>query len=518
MPGVFRVLVVEDEPRILQYIVQKISTLDERFEVAGTACNGADALMLVEELSPDVVFSDVYMPVMSGLELAAEIHERGLATRVVIISGHRDFEYAREALRAGVTDYLLKPIVDTELKAVLARMAQTLGEEQQAVEQRVILAAVMGQQDPGAASIAPGLRFLPVLLCIGNRLGVVSGISHTRVFNHIWKRPDWDKLLAGFGAPRYWVAPGWTAGQRVLVLDAGAGVPAPEQYTALMEGLAALSDGYAVNISANNEAVPLHGLNARAQELGQTLNHLQAPGHSAVFFAGDEPSDASKRLVPVTKDQLNLFRGHIQSLRYDLASRQLAELVEKWDAEKLPQRLVENGLRQLIQSLAPLRADLDHDNLYLAEYAAFTSVATGRSLADTLPEIWEVFEGLLLRQAPARDYTQNTVDDVEAYLQAHYSEELSVESVADAIGFHAVYLNRIFKRQKGVTLIQYLINLRMEKAREMIREHPDCELAFVGESVGYNDPHYFSRAFKKSTGQAPSEYRESLRGAPEGGL
>ena len=125
-------------------------------------------------------------------------------------------------------------------------------------------------------------------------------------------------------------------------------------------------------------------------------------------------------------------------------------------------------------------------------------------------EIWDVFENLLLKKNAARDYTKRTVEDIETYLREHYADNLSADMVADAVGFHVVYLNRIFKKHKNVSLIRYLINYRIEKAKELIREHPDWELSLVGESVGYQDPHYFSRAFKKNTGQSPTEYRESF--------
>ncbi|MFR8336364.1 MAG: helix-turn-helix transcriptional regulator [Eisenbergiella massiliensis] len=75
------------------------------------------------------------------------------------------------------------------------------------------------------------------------------------------------------------------------------------------------------------------------------------------------------------------------------------------------------------------------------------------------------------------------------------------------MGFHAVYLNRVFKKEKQITPIQFLINLRMEQAKNLIREHPDWDFSLISESVGYHDTHYFSRAFKKAEGISPSEYR-----------
>lgn len=96
---------------------------------------------------------------------------------------------------------------------------------------------------------------------------------------------------------------------------------------------------------------------------------------------------------------------------------------------------------------------------------------------------------------------------MEQYIRQHYTEDISLDSIASMMGFHTVYLNRIFKKVKQVTPIQFLINLRIEKAKELIQQNPNWDFSTIGESVGYHDPHYFSRAFKKATGLSPSEYR-----------
>ena len=115
MSSNFRVVLAEDEPRILQFLERKIQCLDSRFEVVGSARNGMDALALVEELHPHALFSDVQMPVMNGLELLAQVKSSCPDVKAVIISGFRDFDYVREAMRYEAVDYLLKPVIDEYL-------------------------------------------------------------------------------------------------------------------------------------------------------------------------------------------------------------------------------------------------------------------------------------------------------------------------------------------------------------------------------------------------------------------
>ncbi|ALB45148.1 response regulator transcription factor [Clostridium beijerinckii] len=122
----FSVIVVEDEKLIAKNIIKNIYRANENFEVIGTANNGREALELIETLLPNIVFTDIRMPIMDGLELTKLIFEKYPFIHCVIISGHSDFSYARTAIRYGVSDYLLKPINLGELTTTLSNIEKIL--------------------------------------------------------------------------------------------------------------------------------------------------------------------------------------------------------------------------------------------------------------------------------------------------------------------------------------------------------------------------------------------------------
>ncbi len=122
----FRVIIAEDERLIAKNIAKHIEAENPGFKVCGIFSNGEDALNAIKEQPPDVVFTDISMPVMSGLELAANIHRSLSHIKCVIITGYADFQYAREALHSGVTDYLLKPVDKEELQRVLKELELSL--------------------------------------------------------------------------------------------------------------------------------------------------------------------------------------------------------------------------------------------------------------------------------------------------------------------------------------------------------------------------------------------------------
>lgn len=122
----FSVLVVEDEKLIARDISRSISRVNSNFEVTAVASNGKDALDIIDELLPNVVFTDIRMPVMDGLELAKTINDKYDFIMCVILSGYNDFEYAKQAIHSNVMDYLLKPVNDKELSTVLGKIEKNL--------------------------------------------------------------------------------------------------------------------------------------------------------------------------------------------------------------------------------------------------------------------------------------------------------------------------------------------------------------------------------------------------------
>ena len=120
--NIYRVIIAEDESLIARSLAKHIEEENPHFKVAGIYQNGEDALAAIREQPPTVVFTDISMPVMTGLELAENIHRSLSSVKCVIITGYADFEYARDAIRYGVEDYLLKPVDKNELHKVLKNL------------------------------------------------------------------------------------------------------------------------------------------------------------------------------------------------------------------------------------------------------------------------------------------------------------------------------------------------------------------------------------------------------------
>ena len=125
-----RIVVVEDEIRIREGISRLLKKLNEEYEIVGAAENGQEGLALIRELKPDVVITDIRMPVMDGLEMLDRLHQENAGTKAIVLSAYSEFEYARKAMQSGVTEYLLKPISFGEFSRALTNIRHQLEKEQ----------------------------------------------------------------------------------------------------------------------------------------------------------------------------------------------------------------------------------------------------------------------------------------------------------------------------------------------------------------------------------------------------
>ncbi|UUZ84769.1 response regulator [Paenibacillus sp. P26] len=152
----YKILLVDDEAIVREAIKERINWQEHGFECVGDCENGLEAVELVERFRPDIVLTDICMPFMDGLELTRYLSRACPATRVVILTGHEDFDYAQQAVKLKVTDYILKPITASELGEVLARIRGEMDAEAKRHEDLFRLRQRLNESFPVAEGAFPG--------------------------------------------------------------------------------------------------------------------------------------------------------------------------------------------------------------------------------------------------------------------------------------------------------------------------------------------------------------------------
>jgi two-component system response regulator YesN len=500
-----RVLIVEDEPAAGRYLRSMIELGHSGFEVIGIAKNGSEALDQIRRLDPDLVITDVKMPVMDGIELVAELKLHYPSLPAVIVSGHQEFEYARRALDTGVVDYLLKPVDPARLAELLARLQSLCSERECSRRAEVLDRIVKGEAR--AAELEGGESYWLAAARVG-------GLPSRFRFDEA--SPEAPSCREGF-----FVLPGRDSreqvylGQRPLVTFEAfaAAVRSAAPRAAAEGGPRGGSGGEHLpfrTVLISTETAAADRLHASARELCLELDSLLVAGLSQVH-CGSPKSAPEVEWDRVLAERIELA---LRECRVDQLEASVRAMAESWRENRRPLVYVESQLRGILHFVlrkTPRARGFAASSLEFLLDEALAGVSGFGELADAA---W----ALVSRTAGAEDLESRDSDvpaffeSIRSYVEARYSEQLNLADLSKTFRISASYLSKLFRRYADRSFGAYLASLRIEAAKRLIRDSPQLPLKEVAEKVGFNDPFYFSRVFKTLAGLPPSDFARHGRG------
>jgi two-component system, response regulator YesN len=509
----FRVLVVEDEPRILRNIAGKVPLADPGFTVAATAENGRDALRLARELEPDLVLTDVVMPMMDGLELIRRLRADSPALPVAIISGYAEFEYARTAIGLGVEHYLLKPVKVEALREVLAKARAHLEGARRERELGALRDAVSRGAGPSLQTGLPA-SCLFMLLCVGCVLDPADTVPGDlrAAADACWRALEADPCLTGRERiNRHWLVELGLPNQRLLALDCGqvSREWARDCAERVLRAARTAASPWSPTVVLHPEPRPSCGSYETAQMLKLALSAGLVAGRPRVIAASEAETALRPQspLEPAEEARLRTLRHKGDRGQFLAAA---AERLDDWVRRELPQRAMERGFDQLgslLEADEPAtgaRRQLRDALLSTPEPSRIPS-ALAAALASALPR-----HGFRLDAA-------GVAEELEARILRDFAQPLGLKELGDGLGFDLSQVTRAFKRRTGETPMHYLTRVRLRRAMELLADGGAEDVGVIGAMVGYPDAHYFARIFRKVTGMTPTEYRARAGGAHPAG-
>jgi two-component system, response regulator YesN len=525
----YRVFLVEDEIVAREGMRNKVNWATAGFEFVGEAPDGEVALPLIENLQPDLLITDIKMPFMDGLQLSKIVRERMPWVKIVILSGHDEFNFAQAAVKLGVSEYLLKPITAAEIQQVLQRIAVQLDQEQ---AEREKLKQLQNQIQDNLTLQRERLLFQLV----------VGGVSSTEAIEQC------QQLGLNIIAPYYLVL--------LLKVKAGTAVPPLEygdyqQIRALVAGLArAYSGAFLTQKSAEELLLIMTGDDPeRLRQDGAFLAQLIAQDVAELLPCTILTGIGSplQRLTEISQsfaealDQVSGIKGE-NGCKSERNGGNGRAPIEKL---KLDQAAVEHFLKcglageydafftahLLPLSQAARQSDLVKHYLFvevMVTAGQFISDLGGEA-AEIIPEIQDMelllaglqtqaqmqeALGRIFNQAIAFRTNQTThertrvVHQVKAFLDAHYANpDLLLNKVAASVNLSPSHFSVVFSQEMGESFKDYLTRIRMERAKELLRT-TNLKCAEIAYQSGYNDPHYFSHVFHKHIGLPPQQFRQ----------
>ncbi|AGT33538.1 AraC family transcriptional regulator [Geobacillus genomosp. 3] len=510
-----KVAIVDDEALERKALRKMINDRLPHVEVVAEGANGREAIDIAKQYRPDVMLIDIKMPGLDGLQAIEAIRQAGLDLEFVIVSAFDLFDYAKQAMRFGVKEYLLKPSRKDEVISALERVSREVAARRQHEENNRQLQeqirrlqtlvenewlSVLMTEDVSADEWERWKELLP--------FSIASGMFMVIQFPDAERADEWkswvDKQLSEQASSRYLL--GRLAGRRLPVLFFRSPAEGEPAWKPIIQALAL---DLARQFSARCGDVLYIGLGSPVLRLDQLRSSYYEALSAALYYAerqkaqvGFLPAEAARagRGIEREKQLFEALRlGDIGQARVDCLAY-IDELASSYSLAAAGRKAEETfvWLGRLLSELG----------IHYERTASFSSCRSASELKRAaLDELGRIAADL---DAWRQQQAHGKLGKAKDYIDRHYAEPLTLDDVAEYIGMSPYYFSKLFKEHFGVTFIDYVTNVRIERAREALA-HTDQSLKEICFSVGYNDPNYFSRVFKKQTGLSPSEYRKKLQ-------
>lgn len=519
----YKVFFVEDEIITREGIRDNVDWQACGFEFCGEATDGEMALPLLCTTQPDVLITDIKMPFMDGLQLSRIVRERLPQVKIIILSGHDEFEYAQQAIGLGVTEYLLKPVTVQNLQSVLQnlraqldqerkeqeklkRLQQEIADNRAMLRERLLFKLVVGSVSP-AEAIENG-QLLGLDLISRHYLAVVLKLElrdRTEPYDHDEYQQLQEVLIdmAEKNPDIFILRREW--GDIILIMKGSTREYLEEERDLLLEEMRQVVKKTRYHLDIGVGAVTERIADIR-QSFVEALVHLQ---HAV------QAEEVETRQTIEQRELLKLDKKVVENY---LRCGSKDEFETFFATYLLP--LGETALRSaLIKSYIFVDVILATAKLVDELGGEIEEVIPEiHSIESTLPEVQSVEQlreqvykivsiGLDYRDSHLSNQRVHLIGQAKEYIEQHYADpDLSLNEVAARANLSPSYFSAVFSQETHQTFKEYLTELRIRKAKELLRMTA-LRSADIAYRVGYNDPHYFSSVFKRNTGLSPMEFR-----------
>lgn len=523
-------ILVDDEDEVRGRISSKISA-ESGFVVVGAAGNGYDALDLIEKHSPHVVLTDIKMPFIDGIELAATIKRDFPTTRVAFITGYDEFDYAREAIEHNVISYLTKPITQEEISKFLKKLKIELDDE---FKEKYNLDILRKRYEKTIPLVIDNY-FSSFLISSRSEKGDEIenlknyGISlddkdYLLCFVKIEKsEKSWD--IMEFEKIKYSVRSAiisilerykysfysflFNGGIVLIIKDKGYNFL--KEVDSVLYEMVKISEKFLsakIDIGVSKLHRKFAALTIAYEEAEKAIEYSKFLNAGRIIYI-DQLEDKKPKVINLSETDIKNIEycvkfGNEQEIRNVIDSLKLSALRDSRSITNYHQYMI-NMMNIIINFSDSIDVDI-------------TEVIGGDILEimvsfSSLEQIFDWFLSTLLKLKDLNVKTKMTnsqklLDSAIKYINSNYGDyKMSMETVCEELGLSVSYMSLLFKKNKDTTFVKYLTNLRIEKAKELLKFTGD-RIVEIATQCGFKEVYYFSHCFKKYAGMSPKKYRE----------
>lgn len=500
-----KVLIVDDEYIMRRGIRFMLNWEEQGFEVVGEASNGKEALEMMEQLKPHIVLCDIVMPIMDGIDFIKVAHRTYPEVQIVILSGYDKFEYVRQALLNGAADYILKPTLNPEeLAKILHKTVAKIPGMQLKKKEFSSLETRLEKFFKGAEEKLKSQEFDEIfphscyrLLGLPLKLKNSKGEDLSQI---IFEKAEYclKEQMPGSHL-KFLYNPEFLC----VVLN----YPLKNQHTFLES----VEDMMSQLVLIHSQAFAVLGRERkRLKDLKEDFSNPEFLEAEMFYHKGLQIyllKEETEEKEEMERFDYRRFCTAASEGKYVEASELFRKYINKAVEVQMPEFKLKNQTKNLLYNLIG-SVEGHVQELEEIRYVYFGKIDKAAYVEDFLEVFRELMEALLECLGDNEELQDKKIQQMLKYIAEHYREEMDLSDLADTFNFNYSYLSTYFNTKMGEGFSEYLNRIRIRHACNYL-EKSELPIAAVSEMTGYSDQSYFSRVFKKITGETPSAYRRA---------
>lgn len=512
----YKIIIIDDEKNIREGLKVIFDWNKYDCEVIATLEDGKEGLEAALALQPDIIVTDIKMPIMDGLEMIKQLIQHNCRSKLIILSGYSEFQYAKKAIALGVKSYLLKPIDEEELDTCLSLIIDEINKEKQVKQSFVeFKERIETFRDLALKDIVDGCTqndeeiktILDALGCSFQSNDYVSAIIEISDRSLCYSRRDilsLEQQLTDHQSPVYLFSYGEHQIGCIICNN-----PRRTDYYYKFHDTISHFFMKQVIFAVGNTYKNLGQLSQSFNEARFALGYKLIKGSHCVLIH-EKITEETQTTNSYSQEIFEQLDHYIDRLDFESATKLIKDYFRNLKTtEKVSLLDLQlNCLYFIIPTIRSLPSIQDKLTELLGKnFLSLDEIFRFNTLDELVNWLTNMIASIIELKRQHRPYQQGEViDDIKAYIDKHYSENITLSSIADVFFISPYYLSQLFKSKTGQNYLKYLTHKRVEAGKELL-QNSNLKIYEVASQVGYDNTKYFSKIFEKHVGCKPSVFR-----------
>lgn len=535
-------MIIADDEQIVRNGLKKIFPWEEfGIEIIAEAVNGQEALELCTQLRPDILFTDIRMPLMDGLEVAIKLREQGSEIKIIILSGAQDFNFAKTALSINAEGYILKPIKVNELKDVIKKVIRNISMEknkEQKMEQlmkqlqenmliirekflRNLIAGFYSSEQ----EVRDKLEYFKISL--EPEESVIVTVVQIDDYNQMIERySEEDKQLLSFSVnnvldetvKNYNCGFSFSINENEFIIIFNPKGRNNKKCIDICEEISAYINRFldlSVSIGIGHPVNQILQLSSSYKSAKVVMQYRFYSGKGSILSIADINNITDNKNMK-TSEYPNLYEAENKLINHVQLGDSIAvagiinEIFEFFCSdEKVSADYIHYFCVEIISyaSRAIFELGENVDNIIAKRSVILDEVYRMENVFDLQNYLVSLFSEIAAYFSKKhRQKNRKVIERIKKIIEQRYMDDIDVRTISNEVYLSPNYISLMYKKETGESIIEYLTRIRMEIAKELLKT-TDLKVSEISERVGYESPYYFSVVFKKHTGIHPLKYR-----------